>query len=552
MRLSFITCLLPCLILIGCQDEEELQIARGQLTVTRFRLVLANAKAENDLITKIVSSEQSYTLSFEESASATLARKNVDEISYDSARWLLTFVFHDGTMQSAYFVGQLDFAKADVEVNPYLTTPLTALVQMTTPVKGKFRVVVQGKPSSGISVAKEFGAITNDHRLSILGLYEDYENLVELMFLSPRGKVRCSKTINIKTAPIEERPPLEIETLRNDLPQVYEGVFMISNLNAGFDQTGQLRWLYNDARGSFFGKLRNGNFILAAADNSVFYEVTMLGQRVKEYAVPNGLHHEIAEMTNGNFLVAAYSPPGPPLEDRLVEISRVTGAVVKVWDLKTILDPTRKTLPGVARGDWLHINAAYYDDSDHTIVISGRSQCAVVKFDYESGAIRWILGNHNDWKPSYASYLLKPVDAAGNPIDPAKTDFWSYGQHSIHRLPNGDILLYDNGDYRGFYDDPNVPSESYTRIAEYRINENDMTVQLTWQFTNNKTLFTRFTGSTQFLGEKRLAGYMAISEETPRIVEVNIDGEVLYDAVINRNKAFYYRASKVDLYAGMD
>ena len=122
MRLSFITCLLPCLILIGCQDEEELQIARGQLTVTRFRLVLANAKAENDLITKIVSSEQSYTLSFEESASATLARKNVDEISYDSARWLLTFVFHDGTMQSAYFVGQLDFAKADVEVNPAVTT----------------------------------------------------------------------------------------------------------------------------------------------------------------------------------------------------------------------------------------------------------------------------------------------------------------------------------------------------------------------------------------------------------------------------------------------
>ncbi|MDV3308297.1 MAG: aryl-sulfate sulfotransferase [Cyclobacteriaceae bacterium] len=147
--------------------------------------------------------------------------------------------------------------------------------------------------------------------------------------------------------------------------------------------------------------------------------------------------------------------------------------------------------------------------------------------------------------------MLKPVDSNGNAIDVEGMDFWSYGQHSIHRLPNGNLLMYDNGDYRGFYDNPQVPHDSYSRIAEYRIDEEYMTVALVWKFDNNKTVFTRYTGSSQFLGDTRLAGYMSISENTPRVTEVMEDNQIVFEATINRGKAHYYRIQKVDIYAGV-
>ncbi|HLT73166.1 MAG TPA: aryl-sulfate sulfotransferase [Cyclobacteriaceae bacterium] len=540
-----------CVAFLAWRCSENFEGTREQLTLTEIKLALATAYATTDLIKSIDSTSGSYLVSFEQQAPIDIPERMVEEVIIDSARWLATFVFKDQSQQPTNFIGELKIGHDDVSVNPYLTCPLTALATFTTPVEGRFRIIVKGKDPSGISIAKEFHQVSNKHRLPILGLYEDHMNEVEFAFLDALGNLRCSKTMLLRTGPLQNKPQLEIEVLQNSLPADYGGLYVVSNICAGFDQATELRWIYSSERGGFFGKLRNGNFAVADFDQTKFYEVTVLGQLVRTYVVPNRLHHEIYEMPNGNFLAATYSPPGPPLEDRLVEISRESGTVVKEWDLNTILDPSRVTLPDCQPSDWLHINAAYYDENDNSIVISGRSQCVVVKFDYQTGAIRWILANPNGWGPSFTPYLLKPVDLKGNSIDVASTDFWSYGQHSIHRTPDGNLLMYDNGDYRGFYDTPLAPRESYSRIVEYKINEQDMTVELVWEFNNNKAVFTRFTGSTQFLNETRLAGYASMSENTPRVAEVTKDNDVVYEATINRGKASYYRIQKVDIYAGV-
>ena len=119
-------------------------------------------------------------------------------------------------------------------------------------------------------------------------------------------------------------------------------------------------------------------------------------------------------------------------------------------------------------------------------------------------------------------------------------------------MPNGNLLIYDNGDYRGFYDDPNVPQASYTRVVEYKVNEAAKTVELVWKFDNNKSVFTMYTGYTQDLAGSRLAAYMWVSSTTPKILEVNANNEIIYEATINRGKTFYYRTMKVDVYGGMD
>lgn len=538
------------LILIGCENSHDLNGMRNQLTLSEGINILASSIVKNDLITKIDSGKGLFTIHFESGEQVIFPSESVERTRFDSVNWLATFHFRDNSVQTANFVGELEFDDDDIVVNPYLTSPLTALAEIQTPVKGRFKISVKGKVAGGVDIAKSFDYFGMTHRMPVLGLHENYANEVEFVFLNAADRPRCSKTIILQTAPDERKPSPEIEIVSSQLSDEYRGLYIISNLKTGFDQRGETRWYYK-GDGMLFGKLRNGNLVISDTSGRNFSEVTMLGKTVRKYQVPNGLHHEIFEMPDGNFLVPSYSPPGPPYEDRVVEISRSTGAVTRSWDFNGILDPFRKSLPNTQSGDWLHINALYYDDTDQSIVISGRSQCAVVKIDYLTGAIKWILSNHKEWKESFAPYLLKSVNSLGEPIDVDQEDFWSYGQHAIHRLQNGNLLLYDNGDHRGFYDDPNASPNSYTRMAEYKINEQENTVELVWDFDYNKSLFTRFTGYAQDLGRTRLAAYMFVSQHTPRIVEVNTNNEVIYEATINRGKASYYRAFKLDVYGGL-
>jgi arylsulfate sulfotransferase len=260
-------------------------------------------------------------------------------------------------------------------------------------------------------------------------------------------------------------------------------------------------------------------------------------------------------MSSGNFLIPSHSPPGVPYEDVVVEIDRNSGAVVKSWDFNFILDPQRPTLPDTQPGDWLHVNAMYYDEADHSMVISARSQSAVAKIDLNTGAVKWILGNHAYWNESLQPFLLKPVDANGNEIDVSGIDFWNYGQHAIQKTFNGNLLLYDNGDYRGYYDDPTVSPFSYTRFTEYKINEQLKTVKLVWQFDYDKTVFTPFTGYVQELPQtnSRLGAYMWISANTPKIVELNANDQIIFEATLKPTlNTNYYRTYKVDVYSGIN
>lgn len=552
IKLSGLLFLVLCLIFIGCENSDDLDRLQAELTLAETKLALASRKNENNLFTKIDTANQVYTIHFESGDPIAVKTQWIEKILYDSINWLATFQFNDHSNLTANFVGRLDLDEADIILNPYFTSPLTAYTEIQTPVKGKFKVSVKGKSPKGVTIEKTFGHFGKEHELSILGLYEDYTNLVEFVFMNQDNKARCSKTVIVQTPAIQNKPALEIEILKNQLSEAYNGLYVISNLRLGFDQTGETRWYYSGEGTMFFGKLRTGNFLVAEASNLYFSEVTMLGRHVRKYHVPFALHHEIFEMPSGNFLVASHSPPGSPYEDVVVEVSRSSGSVIRSWDFKSILDPLRKTLPNTVPGDWLHINALYYDDTDHSIVISGRSQCAVVKIDYATGAIKWILGNHNYWNPPFNSFLLKPVNSQGNELDITNVDFWSYGQHAIHRLPNGNLLLYDNGDHRGFYDNPDVPASSYTRVVEYKINAAQKTVERVWHFDHNKSVFTKFTGYTQNLDNTRLAAYMWVSEFTPKIIEVNTNNEILYEATINRGKASYYRTLKLEVYSGVD
>jgi arylsulfate sulfotransferase len=254
-------------------------------------------------------------------------------------------------------------------------------------------------------------------------------------------------------------------------------------------------------------------------------------------------------------MVTSNSNNGLSVEDLIVEIDRASGSVVKSWNLYTLLDPSRKTLPDIGQPDWFHMNSLFYDATDKSIIVSGRNQSAVVKIDYNTGTLKWILGNPNFWNAPFTSVLLNPINSTGQPLDVSSQDFWPYGQHAAQRLPNGNILLYDDGDFRGFYDNQSVPQVSYSRAVEYAIDEQAKTIKLVWEFDYNKSQFTPFTGYVQQLpNNNRVIAYMdgAFNGATgPKIVELNGENQILFDSNINHG-AGYYRGWKVDLYQGID
>jgi arylsulfate sulfotransferase len=536
--------------MLSCTKDESM----GNVNSAPFREQLTEKYSRQVLITHIHSVSDEYTITFEDESECAMGRGVISRIEIDSLRWSAKFHFTDGGKAECQFVGSLEKLNASVALNPFKTSPLCALISIETPVRGRFRIKVHGKGAMGIPMENLFDHYGQSHALPILGLYEDYSNEVEIFFLNDHNRVRTSAVFTISTPLIASRPALNIQIIKPDNNKLTKGIFVISNLKIAFDSQGEIRWFHNGDGVSFFSRLANGNFIANERSNKSFYEITMVGETVKKYNVSSSLHHEIQQMPGGNFLVASNSLNGTTIEDAVVEVSRETGEIIRTWDFNKLLDPGRPGLPDSKSGDWLHINALCYDSTDRSIVISGRNQSAVVKIDYASGKLKWILSHPRYWPDSLQRFLLKPVGASGNLIDASHMDFWSYGQHAVRRNSNGNFMLYDNGIYRGFYDDAHVKMENYSRGVEYKIDEANRTVALAWSFDNGKSVFTPVTGFAQEISDSdsRLLAYAFISDKTPRIIEVGAQNSILFEATVNRSASAYYRIMKMNLYDSID
>jgi hypothetical protein len=91
------------------------------------------------------------------------------------------------------------------------------------------------------------------------------------------------------------------------------------------------------------------------------------------------------------------------------------------------------------------------------------------------------------------------------------------GQHSVRVLPNGHLLLFDNG-WR------HAPPES--RAVEYAVDPVAMTATMVWEYRHQPAIFTGYTGSVQRLAAgNTLVGFAALGHAT----EVRPDGSVAWE-----------------------
>lgn len=238
---------------------------------------------------------------------------------------------------------------------------------------------------------------------------------------------------------------------------------------------------------------------------------------------PNNTPHEFVLLGNGNMLLLSQPTRIMDLtawggaEDAVVvdqSIYEITpeGEIVFQWhspDYIPIEDTARpqylSTQPpeGVS---YIHGNGMTVD-LDGNIILSVRRFDELIKIDRQTGEIIWRMGGptskHNEF-----TFIDDPYNGFS-------------GQHNPTILPDGHLLLFDNGDTR--------PEEDrVSRAVEYEINEENRTVTLVWQFMDRQGRYTNTMGSAQRLPNgNTLIGWGSAPPNGPSVSEVTAEGEVV-------------------------
>ncbi len=456
-------------------------------------------------------------------------------------------------------------------VNPYGISPMTALVMFQTEEPSRISIHVDGDTELA-EVDYQFEGYNTDHIIPVYGLYAGRINAVTLT-AKTRDGVETVQPLEIETDALPEA--LSHETVRAEVlnEAAYQPGFNFTYqgnnsaaCKAAIDANGEYRWYLNtSANGSllfltgYCGNYNEGNSVFISVGMREYgpvaiLELNFLGKLLNAWYAPYGVHHDIVPTSEGTLLMTG-STDGPAKETLVYEIDMSTGEIITTLDYTDVLQVYRnqtEDYPEITNfyklDDWCHINTVV--EHNDGWIISSRHQSTLVYSDRE-GNIKWMLGDPTDYYAYYQQYLLEPVGE----------DFeYFYIQHAPEILPDQDgdpdtldILLFDNGDFRGEL------SEMSSRMVQYRINEREMTVEQIWSYGEDRTeLFSYRHGDADLLENgNRLGSFepynFKTKVRTAYAVEVNSEGEEVWECWRSSNDESHeyseYRMERLNIYA---
>ena len=368
--------------------------------------------------------------------------------------------------------------EALIVVNPYGTSPLSAVAIFSTEEACGGTITVKGKSSEN-DVTGTFAA-EKDHIVPIYGLYNN--DTTEVVITLEDG---TSSSFEVTTEDINVDYGTIQTKMKTETNYDYENLtFICSTMGSLYavDAAGDIRF-YTTMGGSLgVHQLENGHLLMPASYvlKTSYYkegmiETDLLGKIYREFMVPGGQHHDFVELPDGNLLIASDSPDFSTVEDYVVELDRQTGEVVWELDMKDLMgieegQSASMDSDGSEESDWFHNNGLAYDAQNDLVLLSARHKDAIVAVKKEEKSIAWILGDPTGWGEEYQSYFFTPEGE----------DFeWFYAQHNVSILDNGDIALFDNGTARVKRvdgDDRVSGDDVYSRAVVYNIDTESMTV----------------------------------------------------------------------------
>lgn len=390
--------------------------------------------------------------------------------------------------------------------------------------------------------------------LPVYGLYDDYTNTVTLTYHFLDGSSK-EESLTITTARFDDqgcgyKNPTIFQARIPTKDLSYDYIFIRSGCGdyspVIIDTDRYLRWVSTFA---------TPNALFAA---STFYDATAyvtLGPAVSrveldgtvtplaDYAdigVAN-LHHNIEAGKTGLIILADTNDTfasGAYYESIFLEVDPLTGAVLKTWNMADIIsaamiaggdDPSQFVFP--SPDDWLHNNAVTYNRADDSLIVSGREDF-VICIDYETNAIKWILGDTTKkWFefPSLAKYALGLSSGSLPPI----------GQHATSITFNQELLLFDNGFNSLFFSPPGVlrPFASPRRYQLDLISTatgTTGTASEVWNFEMNQSINSPFCSSVyedapyNYLIDYAIVGGFANPNPTAQLLALDADGNTVF------------------------
>ncbi|MEI7667584.1 MAG: aryl-sulfate sulfotransferase [Erysipelotrichaceae bacterium] len=519
-----------------------------------------------------------------------LTVSNLTEVeSYDVLSWQAQ---RETDILSDYSQGSYMMANPYIIVDPYNQNPLSALVIFNADDAEEYTVTVVSEhayASVVSSVSKESGRV----ELAIIGLYAGINNTI---------LIQSTKQV-VELHILTESLPQDFQTyqLITSKPEKMEPGFTLfsacfnHSYTALLDQDGAVRAYFSNtemAHGTSIITLKNGH-LLATGDETKqvpynmtsLWEFNWLGKIYQEYEIPNGVHHDISELPNGDILAVSNNKnmfETGTREDVTIIIDHSSGIVKKEYDFRMILDEHRTPfnnfhpdILNVLNIDWMHTNAAIYDETNNWLIVSSPTQSEVVAIDVDTNQIQWILGPHEGYDGSsayLAQYLLTPKGANFE---------WQWAQHHPMILPDFDhdpdtmdLLMLDNGQAKSFYEESSVlPQDNYSRAVHYRIHLTDRTVEQIWEYGKERgnELYSTFLGDANYLPttenvlitfggqlkqdgitvDKIVEGVLGNIIIHSTVVEVSKTSEVVYEVKVLNNEfttsAETYQATRVNL-----
>ncbi len=437
--------------------------------------------------------------------------------------------------------GEHDIETPYMILDPYDRSPLTGYIGFTSSQEIKPSLFL----NDNLMYTSE--GYSNMFIIPVRGLFPDYLNKVSIHYTLVDGTSQIVDTYlqteplpsNIGDIDVTYQSEFELE---NDL-LIFDSI--ASGYHTGIDSRGNVRW-YNsdlDTFGNHFFEHLEGDYLITQnADYDQLIVFDFNGRIYDYFTVDYPLTHDIFVIDGDKVIISSEDPQiDTPIEDYTIE-DQFKVYDVNTWqeiynlDYRLIFDQNRQPQPiptpsNEYEHDWFHLNSTIYSSEENMFISSARQQNIVVATDAsfvqdgeeDISGVRWILGSPDTWEgENVYSLFLTPVDSNGNELydfndkadlELANSEFFNWGQHSVVELEldndpdTFDFMIFDDGNYSSYDSDYWVPADLNTsRVAVYRVNESNMTVELLYDFGQElgNDYYSSFVGNVDYLEDQNL------------------------------------------------
>jgi hypothetical protein len=420
--------------------------------------------------------------------------------------------------------------------------PLSAVLEVVAPGTDSLRVRtwIPSQPSADARWIS-----LHDGSLTVLGL----RPATQYRIVADRGSEEtASDTVRVTTPGL----PSDLASFTLSINGTFTGLLLTAlpgdhvPYAVVFDSTGTIVWYrpFPAFSDNLVGEIKqqfNGNFTIYIGNSfgwqptfGRYLEFTAQGAVVREHTAPAPLYtdnHELlltpreaGDVTAHFFSYDIRRTDLTPIggrADALVaghQIVRSRGGLTEYfwngWDHLLLTDwiDEPQSQKQQANIDFDHPNSlAIAPDGNY--LVSMRHFGQVLKINYNTGAVMWRLGGQR------SDFSIQDDPLA----------FFS-GQHSASILPNGNLLLYDNG---------NRHMPPLTRVVEYSVNETTKIARMVWEYRPSPAIFTPFVG---FVERLQNGNTFVAFANADRLLEVTPDKTVVWQGTLTRNGAAYGNA----------